>query len=143
MYNKLIRCRSVALIEHNKRKHFKLMKTKDIQYLNNLTDESQYPAARCAMGENIYMYHRLSSGAVESMNRANSEMRALTAVDLPSATILLLKMECARFNRMKQEAWGGNSILTLGERMNMTLLLLTLIRATSFFICMTKMTIGN
>ena len=46
MYNKLIRCRSVALIEHNKREHFKSMKTKDIQYLNNLTNESQYPAAR-------------------------------------------------------------------------------------------------
>ena len=46
------------------------------------------------------------------MNRANSKMRARTAVDLLNATILLLKMECARFNRMKQEAWGGNSILT-------------------------------
>ena len=112
MYNKLIRCRSVALIEHYKREHFKSMKNKDIEYLNNLTNESQYPAARCAMGENIYMYHRSSSGAVESMNRANSEMRARTAVDLPNATILLLKLECARFNRMKQEAWGGNSILT-------------------------------
>jgi hypothetical protein len=64
------------------------------------------------MGENIYMYHHLSSGAVESMNRANSEMRARTAVDLPNATILLLKLECTWFNRMKQEAWGGNSILT-------------------------------
>ncbi len=41
----LICCRSVALIEHNKHEHFKSMKSKDIQYLNNLTDESQYPAA--------------------------------------------------------------------------------------------------
>jgi hypothetical protein len=112
MYNKLISCRSVALIEHNKRKHFKSMKTKNIQYLNNLTNESQYPAARCAMGENIYMYHCLLSGAVESINRVNSKMRARTAVDLPNATILLLKLECARINRMKQEAWDGNSILT-------------------------------
>ncbi len=75
-----------------------------LQYLNNLTDESQYPAAQCAMGENIYLYHRSSSGAVESMNRENIEMRARTAIDLPNATILLLKLECARFNRMKQEA---------------------------------------
>ena len=58
------------------------------------------------------MYHCLSSGAVESMNRASSEMRAWTAIDLPNATILLLKLECTRFNKMKQEAWGGNSILT-------------------------------
>ncbi len=46
------------------------------------------------------------------MNRANSKMRARTAVDLPNATILLLKLECTQFNKMKQEAWGGNSILT-------------------------------
>jgi hypothetical protein len=76
MYNKLTRCRSVALINHNKRKHFKAMKSKDIQYLNSLTNESQYPAARCAMDEIIYMYQRLSSGAVEPMIRANSKMRA-------------------------------------------------------------------
>ncbi len=112
MYNKLMRCRSVALIDHNKSKHFKAMKSKDIQYLNSLTNELQYPAARCAMGENVYMYHSSSSGAVESMNRANNKMRAWTAIDLPNATILLLKLECSRFNKMKQEAWGGNSILT-------------------------------
>jgi hypothetical protein len=112
MYNKLIHCRSVAIIKHNKRKHFKSMKSKDIQYLINLTNELQYLAARCTMRENIYMYHHSPSGAVESMNRANSEMRARTAVDLPNATILLLKLECTRFNKMKQEAWGGNSILT-------------------------------
>ena len=58
------------------------------------------------------MYHRVLSGTVESMNRANSKMRARTAVDLPNATILLLKLECTWFNKMKQEAWGGNSILT-------------------------------
>ena len=56
MYNKLMRCRSVALIKHNKREHFKSVKSKDIQYLNNLTDEFQYPAAWCAMGENIYLF---------------------------------------------------------------------------------------
>ena len=36
MYNKLMRCRSVAPIDHNKSKHFKNMKNKDIQYLNYL-----------------------------------------------------------------------------------------------------------
>ena len=37
---------------------------------------------------------------------------ARTTNDLPNATILLLKLECTWFNKMKQEAWGGNSILT-------------------------------
>ncbi len=41
MYNKLMRCCSVALIKHNKRKHFKSVKSKDIQYLNNLTNEKR------------------------------------------------------------------------------------------------------
>ena len=49
MYNKLLHCRSVALIEHNKREHFKAMKSKDIQYLNSLTNELY------AMGNNIYI----------------------------------------------------------------------------------------
>ena len=112
MYNKLMCCRSVALIDHNKSKHFNAMKSKDIQYLNSLTNESQYLAARWATGENVYVYHCLLSGAVESMNGANKQMRARTAVDLLNATVLLLKLECTWFNKMEQEAWGGNSILT-------------------------------
>ena len=58
------------------------------------------------------MYHRSSLGAVESMNRANKEMGARATIDLLNATMLLLKLECAQFNKMKQEAWGGNSVLT-------------------------------
>ena len=104
IYNKLMRCHSVALIDHNKCEHLKAMKSKDIQYLNSLTNESHYLAARCAMGDNIYMYHHSSSGVVESMNMANSKMRACTAVDVPNATIL--------FNKMKQETWGNKSIPT-------------------------------
>ena len=77
------------------------------------------------------------------MNRANSELKARTAVDLPNATILLLKMECARFNRMKQEAWGRNSILTPRGKDEYDATLLTLIQANSFFICVMKMIIGN
>ena len=102
MYNKLMCRRSVALIDHNKHEHFKVMKSKDIQCINSLTYESQYPAAQCAMGENIYMYHRSSSEAVELMNRANSKMRARIAVDVPNATILLLKLGCTWFNKIRR-----------------------------------------
>ena len=55
MYNKLMKSRSIATIEHFKQEHFKNMKNKDIAYLNSLPDESQYPAARCAMSLLIYM----------------------------------------------------------------------------------------
>ena len=112
MYNNLMRCRSVALIEHNKSEHFKNMKNKDIQYPNSLHDDSQFPAARCAMGENVYMYHCPSPGTVEPMNRFNKEMRVQMTIDLLNVIMLLLKLECVRFNKMKQEAWGGNSVLT-------------------------------
>ena len=88
------------------------MKNKDIAYLNSLPDESQYPAARCAMSLLMYMYMRLSSGTVEAMKKANKEMRTRTAVDLLNTCILLIKLECGWLNKMKKDAWGGTSILT-------------------------------
>ena len=81
-------------------------------YLNSLTDPSQYPAARCSMGDNIYLYHRTSSAAVESMNAANKELRQRTAVDLVNATILLFCLECNRFNKMKELVWQSDSDFT-------------------------------
>ncbi len=57
------------------------------------------------------MYQRSALSAVESMNTANKEMRARTAVDTLNATLLLIRLECNRFLRMKQEAWGDDSFL--------------------------------
>ncbi len=92
MYNKLMKCKNVEQLQYNKDKHFVNMSNKDINYLNSLDDESQYPVARCAMGLHVYMYFRSSSGTAESMNKANKEMRARTAVDLLNACILLIKL---------------------------------------------------
>ena len=52
------------------------------------------------------------SGTLESMNKANKEMRAQTAIDLLNACMLLIKLECEWFNKMKQDARGGTSVLT-------------------------------
>lgn len=112
MYNKLMKCKNVEQLQYNKDKHFINMSNKDLYYLNSINDESQYPAARCAMGPSIFMYSRSSSGTAESMNKANKEMRARTAVDLLNACMLLIKLEVNRFYTMKKEAWGGSSILT-------------------------------
>jgi hypothetical protein len=112
MYNKLMKCKNVEQLQYNKDKHFPNMSNKDINYLNSLDDESQYPAARCAMGLLVYMYFRSSSGVAESMNNANKEMRARTAVDLLNASILLIKLEVNRYYKMKKEVWGNSSILT-------------------------------
>ena len=43
MYNKLMKCKNVEQLEYNKDKHFINMSNKDINYLNSLDDESQYP----------------------------------------------------------------------------------------------------
>ena len=46
------------------------------------------------------------------MNKANKEMRARTAIDLLNACMLLIKLECVWFYKMKQYTWGGTSVLT-------------------------------
>jgi hypothetical protein len=53
MYNKLVGARSVQLLDHYKMEHFPKMDNFDLTYLNSIPDTSQYPASRCAMGENI------------------------------------------------------------------------------------------
>ena len=112
MYNKLMKCKTVEQIQYQKDKHFGDMTNRDLYYLNSIEDESQYPAARCAMDPAVYMYARSSSGTAESMNKANSEMRARTAVDLLNACMLLIKLEVKRYYNVKREVWGGSSILT-------------------------------
>ncbi len=112
MYNKLVNCRSTDQITFVKEEHMPKMHNSDINYLNKLTDTSQYPAARCAMGDSIYMYHQTSSAAVESMNAANKEIQQRTAVDLVNATILLIRLECKRFTKMKELAWRTDNVFT-------------------------------
>jgi hypothetical protein len=58
------------------------------------------------------MYRRSISAVVESMNAANWEMCAKTAVDLLNACILLMKLECKRFNEQRAKAWLSDSFLT-------------------------------
>ncbi len=113
MYNKLMRCPRPAKIECTRTMYVKHMSTKDLLYLNSIDNEEQYPGARCAMGdEGIYMYQQSASSAGELMNAANKEMRACTAVDALNTTLLLIRLECNRFQRMKQEAWGDDLGLT-------------------------------
>ena len=82
MYNKLMKCKNVEQLQYNKDKHFPNMSNKDLNYLNSLDDESQYPAARCAMGHLVYLYFRSSSGVAESMNNANKEMSQISPMNI-------------------------------------------------------------
>jgi hypothetical protein len=108
MYNKLMRCSTSAKIDSTRNIYVKHMSAKDLQYLNTIEDKAQYPGARCAMEEGIYMYQQSALSAVESMNAANKEMRVCTTVVVLNATLLLIRLECNRFLRMKQEAWGDD-----------------------------------
>jgi hypothetical protein len=97
MYNKLMRCSTPAKIKSTRNMYVKHMSAKDLRYLNTIENEAQYPGARCAMEEGIYMYQQSASSAVESMNTANKEMRACMAVDALNATLLLIRLECKDF----------------------------------------------
>lgn len=112
VYNRLLQCRTVAQLDKEKDKYFPLMHQTDLQYLNTISDLSQYPAARCNVAPGVYMYHRTSSAAVESMNAANREMHAKSAVDPVNACILLIRMECKRFVKQRQLAWAVDTELT-------------------------------
>jgi hypothetical protein len=71
MYNLLSSCNSVKQLENNKAKYYDKLHPTNHHYLIKLPDRSQYPAVRCAMGDNICMYSKLASSGVESMNKAN------------------------------------------------------------------------
>jgi hypothetical protein len=111
-YHGLVECQSIEQLETEKQNSFPMMHHKDLRYLNNLDDVSQYPAAKCAMGPGIYMYHRSSSASVESMNAANRDMQSKWAVDPLNVCLLLLRMECRRFMKQWKVAWETEGELT-------------------------------
>lgn len=94
------------------------MDKKDIEYLDSVPDDEQFPAARCAKTELCSMYGKSASSTVESMNKANERMRDKSCVDAGNAVLLLLNMEGERFEKMKHAAWYNNRILTpRGEKL--------------------------
>jgi len=102
----------VAQLEACKTKYYPEMHPSAVNYLAKLNDDQQYPAARCAMGDEICMYNKSASLGVKSMNQANSVARERTAVDVLNAMILHVKLEGARFKFYKQKAWSRDEILT-------------------------------
>ena len=112
LYGKLSMCRNMKQLNAEERKYIELLHPTDRHYLTKIPYEKQYAAARCAMGNDICMYGRSASSGVESMNNANKLVREKTAVDIANATILLLKLEGARYHKWKETAWGHELPLT-------------------------------
>jgi len=106
MYNLLGSCGTVEHIAILKDKYLDSMYPTDRHYLEKLPDEVQYRAARCKLHEDVCMFGSSASSGVESMNNANMAIRQKTAVDALNAMINLLKMDCVRYEKFKNEAWA-------------------------------------
>jgi hypothetical protein len=105
-------CNSMAEMQQKKEKHYEKLHLTDLHYLTKLADECQYPAARCAMVDNICMFGKSVSSGVESMNNANQLVHQKTAVNVLNGVILLLKLEAERFEWYNQVSWEWEDILT-------------------------------
>ena len=79
------------------------MSSKELRYLYLVNDYQQYPAARCAMGDNVVMYQQSASSVTESMNRMNMAAREKMDVDPINALSLILQLEVRRFNAKKEK----------------------------------------
>ncbi len=112
LYNKCLQATNVAQLEHMKFTNAPNVDDKGLKYLGTLPDNAQYPAARCAMGEDIYMYQRNASSSAESMNQANKPVREKSAVDVVNAVMLFMKLEHKRHEERKEMAWKWNEVLT-------------------------------
>ena len=112
MFQKLLHAKTVEEINQRKAESYPYMEEDDKWYLNRIPDNQQYPAARCAMSETVFMYGRSSSQCVESMNAANRAIRERTTVCVTNAVMLLMKLESTRYEEMKVAAWKHDGILT-------------------------------
>jgi hypothetical protein len=111
-FNQLVNCNTVEEIEVQRNKHLAKIATKTLCYINNVHDTAQYPAARCGMSSNIYMYGWSVSSGNESMNRANQRAREQMAIDVINATMVLVNLENHRFTQKRDFAWNSNDVLT-------------------------------
>jgi hypothetical protein len=112
LFNKLVKAHTKQEINHIKPKHSRFNDKKALKYLNTLDNEEVYPGARCELGGRIFMYQWSASLAIESMNWANKQACARTAVDVVSSTRLLLNLSTSRYQVKKEEAWKWEETLS-------------------------------
>ncbi len=105
MYNLLMKCNNFSSIEFLRNKYTADMHPSHLHYLENIDDKQQYPAARCAMSDDIIMYGISASSGVEAMNQANDCVRQRTATDALNAALCWLRKETECYKRSKLDAW--------------------------------------
>ena len=119
MFNILSNCKTCREIDMQSEQHLPSLYADERRFLLKLPDNAQYPAACCAMGPNVYMYGRTASSGVESMNRANMEVRNNTSVDALNAAMTLIRIESRRYEKYKASAWKYDLPLTPKGMMEM------------------------
>ncbi len=116
-----MKCNSIAAVRFLRSKYVNQMKPAHLAYLNLVPDNQQLPAVLCSMATeldgDICMYGKSASSGVESMNRANDDIRRQTAVEILNAALVLIKKESMHFHRAqsdahKQEVWSEEKPLT-------------------------------
>ena len=105
-------CKTAAAINHHSEQQMLGLYPTDHHYLTKLPNEVQYPAACCAMSDDVYMYGLSASSGLESMNHVNMPVRSVSAVDALNACILMIRLESKRHNQFRQEAWNCDTPLT-------------------------------
>jgi hypothetical protein len=93
LYNLLSGCKSVTTLSATRKKYKKRMHPTAHHYLFNIADEMQFSAKMCAWDDSVCMYGKSASSGVESMNRANDDIRQRMVVDILNAVLILLKKE--------------------------------------------------
>jgi len=113
VYNILMKCNSVALLEFMHTQYEPNMPETHRKYLNSVPAQQQFPASRCAMGDDIFMHGHEASSGIKSMT--NEEVRSATAVDILNASLILIRKESDRLKRGRRRPGRMRIISLLGE----------------------------
>ena len=109
---KLIGCNNMASLEHQMDTLCADLEPDVLKYFKKLPNSVQFPAARCAMSESIFLYDHEASSGVESMNNANKKVRHMAAVDPVNSTTTLVGLESSRYEKIQKKVWEWTSLLT-------------------------------
>jgi hypothetical protein len=112
VFRKLLACNNMAALDYQKERQKDCLVDAVWGYFNKLPEAAQFPAARCAMGADIFLHDHEASSGVESMNNANKKVRHMAAVDPNVSVLTLLRLEAGRFEKQKSAAWEWNTSLT-------------------------------
>ena len=76
LFNILSKAHTTRELEDLKGKFYDHLNPSHLEYLKKLPDNTQYPAAQCAMADKVYIiYHQSAVSSGESMNNANAKIR--------------------------------------------------------------------